>query len=141
MVQLAAHPLAQDDIESVINRQCQLEGLDRRSEHRKFLRLTLTATLLTMPRLPQIQVLTDNLSANGIGFTSYWAFTQGDLFVIPMRLAENVEILTLCQITSSQLVAGGLYRSGAKFIDSVTTNDHVAIPEQWIEMGLKKNDE
>ncbi len=51
--------------------------------------LTLTATLLTMRRLPQVQIDTHDLSTTGIGFTSNWAFSNGEMFVVPMRLADE----------------------------------------------------
>jgi hypothetical protein len=130
-----AYALAADDIRSLIDRHSRSKGVERRGEIRKYLRLELTATVLTTKRLPQIQIITDDLSPNGIGFTSFWAFTEGELFMVPMRLASHVEMLTLCQVMSSQTLRNGEYRTGARFIDSITTEQQIAIPDQWIELA------
>jgi hypothetical protein len=132
-----AFALAADDIRSLIKRHTRSAGVERRGENRKYLRLELTATILTMSRLPQIQIITDDLSPNGIGFTSFWAFSERELFMVPMRLAAHVEMLTLCEVMSSQALRNGECRTGARFIDSITTEKQIPIPDQWIDMATK----
>ena len=136
MVYTTEYLLASDDVEQVIARQSQATGQDRRSSARKRLHLTLTATLLTVRRLPQVQIATHDLSTTGIGFISNWAFTNGEMFVVPMRLADETELLAFCQVTSSEYVKGCGYRTGAKFLDSITTDELLEIPENWIDMAM-----
>lgn len=135
MVSTPAYALAPDDIELVIARHSPTPTAERRGAARKRLHLTLTATLLTVRRLPQVQIVTHDLSTSGIGFTSNWFFSERERFVIPMRLADDLEILAFCEVTSSEFVKGSGYRTGAKFIDSVTTDEHIAIPENWIDLA------
>jgi len=128
-----------------IDRLSEPKQENRRRRDRVELQATLQVTLLINAALPQIRIMTRDLSIAGMGFLSRRPFQLGELVAIHLKVDGFRGKLILSRTIFCQYSRAGMHQVGVEFVAALPCKegkeDEARIPPAWLTKAREEEAE
>ena len=119
-----------------LDREPTPAAANRRVKPRRTCRFAGAVKLIGVASLPEIRMVTRNISAAGFGFISSRSFATEELFVLLLPVVEGERRVLLCISRFCRYVEKGKYEIGAEFLDKIVLQKSGGrIPPDWISLA------